>query len=963
MNAPNTLKAELGMASVPFPLVGIGASAGGLAALERLLPGLPAKPGFSIVVIMHLLPDHPSQCAQALQRFSKMPVSQVTQHPTEVLANHIYVIAPGTLLKVEDRYLFIDKASAGHTTLGAIDYFFHSLALSHRQRAIGVLLSGMGHDGCGGLAALREQGGSTIVQLPQDAQFGALPQAAIKASQADIILPAGEIAARLLMLCDAASSPVMVGDGSEAEAEAQALQEVLQMVHQHTGHDFRHYKRPTILRRLERRLHLHGVHNVAAYRTLMANDGEEAQKLMKDLLIGVTGFFRDRLAFEKLRETVQPAMLEARAKGEFRAWAAACSTGQEAYSLAMLLADAARNMSDAPRIHIFASDIDEQALGVARAGLYPATIQDEVPQDSLERYFVRSGKQYRVRQSLRELITFASHNLLRDPPFSGLDLVSCRNFMIYLDRAMQRHVLQRFHFSLGRGGVLFLGNAETAGGVPELFSQLDRTHRIYCARVIQGRPPEPEPGAEALPAAGPQRPALQHQVNFAHVPAGALAAHPHQLPLDELRDRLSVAESGCEALQSHNEELATVNAELKARLDDAGRAHDDLANLIASVDLATIFVGPDLTVKRFTPRAAGIFNLIPRDVGRSLLDITHRLDYPQLREDVAATFGNLQPLEREVAATDGRHYIVRVRPYRTGDDVIAGAVMTFFDISRRRAAEDEARAMAGDQEFMLQLGDLLRPQSEPMQVLLLGCRMLGERMAVPQLAFARIQSGRYRVLPGHAAGMPALHGEGEVAALGDQALACWRAGETAVEADLSRAGGGGLAELAGGRGALLGAACRKGEQWLGFFLACQAGAREWSATEVALFAEAVARIGVEFERARSQAALCASESRLRDLLRGIAKVCWEADASGKDGEAWLEAIHPDDRARARAMWREAVRTCGSREAEVRLEDAGGGWCRASLLANPLLDEQGNVRKWTGCIIDIDERTAAPSGSI
>lgn len=374
-------------------------------------------------------------------------------------------------------------------------------------------------------------------------------------------------------------------------------------------------------------------------------------------------------------------------------------------------------------------------------------------------------------------------------------------------------------------------------------------------------------------------------------------------------------------------------------------------------------VEPPLPPLQHNPRAAGIFSLIPRDVGRSLLDITNRLDYPQLKEDVPATFGNLQPLEREVAATDGNHYIVRMRPYRTGEDVIAGAVMTFFDISRRRAAEDVARALASDQEFLLQLGDILRPQSDPMQVLALGCRLLGERLAVPQLAFARIQSGRYAVLPGHAAGVPALHGEGEVEALGQQALACWRAGETAVEVDLSRASAGGLAELAGGRGALLATACRKGEQWLGFFLACQAAAREWSATDITLFSEAVARIGVEFERARSQAALCASETRLRDLLRGIAKVCWEADASGKDGEAWLAAIHPDDRARALAMWREAVRTGGSREAEVRLEDAGGGWSRASVLANPLLDEQGNVRKWTGCIIDIDERMLAPSGSI
>lgn len=951
MNPPNAQR--------KFPLVGIGASAGGLAALERLLPALPAQPGFSIVVIMHLMPDMPSHCAEALQRFSKMPVSQVTRHPTEVLPNQIYVIAPGTLLKVEDCYLFIDEANAGHTTLGAIDYFFHSLAISHKQQAVGVLLSGMGHDGCGGLAALREQGGSTIVQLPQDAQFSALPQAAIKASQADIVLPAAEIGERLVMLCKDADEQALIGTGAEAE-EVQALQDVLEMLHERTGHDFRHYKRPTILRRVERRLHLHGVPSITAYRTMMASDGEEARKLMKDLLIGVTGFFRDRSSFDQLREAMQPVLLEARTRGELRAWVAACSTGQEAYSLAMLLSDMANTMSDPPRIKIFASDIDEQALGVARAGIYPLTIQDEVPQPGLEKYFVRTGKQYRVRQNLRELITFASHNLLRDPPFTGLDLVSCRNFMIYLDRAMQRHLLQRFHFSLSRGGVLFLGSAETAAPAPELFAELDPVNRIYRARVVKGLSPLPE----KVDAAAQEIPAPPQRLKFGRAPLGAGLAPPEQLSPEELAERLYQAESGCEELQSHNEELATVNAELKARLEDTGRANDDLSNLIASVDLATIFVGRDMVVKRFTPRAAGIFSLIPRDVGRNLLDITHRLDYPHLQQDVAHTTESLQPMEREVQANDGRHYIVRVRPYRTGEDEIAGAVLTFFDISRRRVAEDEARAMASDQEFLLRLGDRLRPQADPEQVLLLGCRLLGERLAVPQLAFARIRGARYILLPGHAAGVPALHGEGEVESLGAAALALWRAGETAVQDDLSHSdGAGGLANLAGHRGALLGAVCRKGEQWLGFFLACQPKARDWSSTEVALFAEAAARIGVEYERARSQAALRASEQRLGELLRGIARVCWEADSKGKGNESWLNAIHPDDRAEAQTLWREALRNGGGRDTEVRVEDPGGGWIRASLLATPMLDDQGNVAKWRGCIIDADERAVAPSGSI
>lgn len=949
MNSPEALgKAELGMASVKFPLVGIGASAGGLAALERLLPGLPAEPGFSIVVILHLLPSHSSRSAEMLQRFSKMPVMQVTQHPTEILVNHIYVISPGTLLKVEDRFLFIDEANAGHTSLGAIDYFFHSLALSHRKLATGVLLSGMGQDGCGGLAALREQGGTTIVQLPQDAQFGVLPETAIKGSQADIVLPASDIAARLLMLYERADAGALIVEGIETENAA--VQDVLQMVHESTGHDFRNYKRPTILRRLERRLALRGVPSVAAYHTLLANDGSEARKLMKDLLIGVTGFFRDRLSFEQLREAMLPAMLAARAKGEIRAWIAACSTGQEAYTMAMLLSDVAREMENPPRVHIFASDIDEQALGVARAGMYPESVQDEVPPATLERYFVRTGKQYRVRQPLRELITFASHNLLRDPPFSDLDLVSCRNFMIYLDRAMQRQVLQRFHFSLGRGGLLFLGNAETAAAVPELFSQVDREHRIYQARVVAG--------------AAIGMPETPRRVNFAHVPAGGGRAAPQHLSPDELCSRLAQAETGCEELQSHNEELSTVNAELTARLDDSGRANDDLVNLIAAADLATIFVGPNLAVKRFTPRAASIFNLIPRDVGRRLLDITHRLDYPELQSDVATTLDSQQPQEREVKALDGGHYIVRVRPYRTRDDEVAGAVLTFVDISRRRIAEDEVRARAADQEFLLRLGDSLRPLGEPMELLSQGCRMLGERLAVAQLSFAGIRGDRYDTMPGYAAGAPALHGSGEVQNLGESVLARWRDGEPAVEDDIEGAVGlKELSQLAGDRGALLGSICHKGDFWLGFFLACQPAVRKWEPSEVALFSEAAARIGVEFERARSQAALRASESRLRHVLRDISIVSWQADASGKGSEAWLETIHPDDRARARGMWRDAVRTSTSGEAKVRLHEPGGDWLRASVVATPLLDEQGGVREWSGCIIDIDERTAAPSGSI
>ncbi|WP_028103867.1 CheR family methyltransferase [Pseudoduganella violaceinigra] len=952
-NAP--AKAEQDKASALFPLIGIGASAGGLQALQRLLPGLPSEPGLAIVVIMHLPADLPSHLAEALQRCSKMPVLQVTEHPTEVRPNHVYVIAPGTLLKMEGRFLIIDKAGARGAAPRAIDHFLHSLALSHRQLALGVLLSGMGSDGCAGLAAVRAQGGAAVVQLPQDAQHPALPQAAVDAGQADAVLPAGEIAPRLLALAAARRG------AAPEEGEAQAVQDVLTIVNERTGHDFRNYKRPTILRRLEHRLLQYGAHSVAEYRALLVHDGAEAAQLMHDLLIGVTGFFRDRQAFERLREVALRAMLDARAKGEMRAWVAACSTGQEAYSLAIMLADIARIMPRAPRIHIFASDVDEQALAVARAGLYPEAIRDEVPAASLERYFEHAGGQYRVRQPLREMITFASHNLLRDPPFAGLDLVSCRNFMIYLDRSKQKELLQHLHFGLGGAGYLFLGNAETAGTMPELFAPVDRTHRIYRAHSVQSRWPGSAPGY----AAPPER-----------------AAPPASM--DEMRDRLAVAEIGCEQMQSNNEELTTINSELKARLADSSMANDDLNNMIASVDLATVFVDPALVVWRFTPRAAGIFNLIPRDVGRSLLDITHRLHYPELARDVAHALDHLQPLEREVPGTDGRHFMVRVRPYRTAEDVIIGAVLTFFDISQRRAEDESARAVASDQEFQLSLGDALRPLADPMALLALGCRLLGERLAVPRLAYADIRAGRYAALPGHASGAAPLQGEGAVDALGAAVLVRWSAGEAVAEPDLAcgAARGGGLAAMAGGSGALLGALCRKGQRWLGFFLACQPSAREWTPAEAALFAESTARIGAAFERARAQAGLLASETRLRALLHGLAQSCWETDGAGQVvdgsagwqartgqapgeslGEGWLDAVHPDDRAGLRHLWRDAVRHGAALDAEVRLHSPGGAWPRASVLAMPLRDAVGDVEKWFGCSIDSAEHAVPPSGRI
>ena len=975
MNPSPVPSSEAGQLSAQFPLVGIGASAGGLAALQQLLPALPANAGVAVVIILHLTPDQPSTYDQVLRKYCAMPVTQVTEHPTALRPDHVYVIAPGTLLKLEDNFLFLDEATVDRTPLGTIDYFFHSLSLSHRRLAIGVLLSGMGSDGVAGLAAIRQQGGTTVAQEPQDAQHASMPQAAIDSGQADIVLPAAEIGPRLLLLRDGITSGTL--DDAARDGEYAALLQVLQLLRDRTGHDFHHYKRQLILRRLERRMHFLGARNVAAYRELLERDGEEAGRLLKDLLIGVTGFFRDRAAFDKLRDLVLPALFDAATQaGELRAWVAGCSTGQEAYSLAIMLAEHARSVGQSVRVHIFATDIDEQALGVARAGLYPASIADEVPDDILRRYFVPVGAQYRVRQSLRAQITFASHDVLRDPPFSGLDLVTCRNLLIYIARDMQWTVLQRFHFALDGAGYLFLGSAESADVANELFKPVDLPNRLYAAL--------PSPRSYAAVA---RRLAAGRALRTRHAGASRAVARPQDAEdsstQDELLSRLANAESQCELLQSSNEELSTINAELKFRADDTGKANDDLNNLISSVDVATVFVDPELVVMRFTPRAEGIFNLLPRDVGRHLLDITHRLDYPQLADDVRRAFESRQPAEREVDSNDGRHFIARIQPYMTSEHDASGAVLTFFDITLRRAAEQTAHAAVHDKAFLLALGDCLRPLSDPGRVLELGCRMLGQRLGVEHLAYAAIDGGRYALLPGFAADGEQLRGEGEVEALGQAVLGAWRAGHALVDPDvaLGPSAGSRLALLAAERGALLATPCRKGGHWLGFFIARQAGPRQWSELELLLFKDGAQRIGVEHERARAQRALHASESRMRTLLRGFANASWEADANGMLlvdspswraytgqtvdqwlGEGWFNAVHPDDRAEVQRAWREAVRNGKDIDARFRQQGPAGRWRWTNLLATPLLNADGSIQKWVGINID-DEDEPAQLGSL
>ncbi len=847
-----------------FPIVGIGASAGGFPALATLLQNMPASPGMALVVILHLAAGRPSSADRILQGWTAMPVALV-DHAMPVLPDQVYLIPPGCSLKMQGSSLVPEPLERPFGDPDTIDVFFRSLARVHKENAVGVVLSGMGSDGTAGLARIKEWGGVAIAQVPADAEAGSMPQSAIESGMADFVLTAAQIPGKLVELQRNAQTirqqvrdgqlPLDVPPFDAGERAQETLEDVLSLLQAHTGHDFRQYRHATLMRRLERRLQVRGLPDLPSYCRLLHRDLSESRALLRDLLTGVTSFFRDPDAFDALGRLVLPALLRSRRSGgKLRAWVAACATGEEAYTLAMLLADQAAATEDAPGFQVIASDIDADAVRTARKGLYPAQAVGGLPAGRIQRCFTVEDGSYRVRKTLRERILFAEHNLLRDPPFSRMDLITCRNFLVNLNLETQRQVLGMFHFALNAGGFLMLGSAETADAASELFSPVDGARRLYQARrsarkaapatlrparqpadlpsathlnarplaprrrlfsvadihlrkaaglapptiLVDGdgdivhiaedagrflHPAEGEPsralaalvapelrlalrtalydarhsgcrsstGPVRYRAAGADRILELAVLPFHDEAAGAMLmlvsflespALPRQpLPvepadpstvsmleealrqtrrrlqatidqaeasgsemrtaIEELQTMVVELQAANEDLRSEsagqasvNEELKTVNRHLQQCLDESAKAHDDFVNLVASSDVASIFLDRAMRIQRYTPRIAELFKVIPADVGRSLLHIASRLDRPQLAAEAASVFDTRQAMEREVRGSDGRSYIVRVHPYRTADDRVEGAVMSFFDITERRAAEDALRESA-----------------------------------------------------------------------------------------------------------------------------------------------------------------------------------------------------------------------------------------------------------------------------
>ncbi len=859
------------------PMVGLGGSAGSIPALAEFFKAMPADSGMIFVVVLHLSPTHESIMAQLLGGSTAMPVTQAT-NGMAVEPNTVSVIPPGKHLATVDGHLKLTDLDNERGRRVAVDVFFRSLADTHGPHAAAVVLSGADGDGALGIKRIKERGGLTIAQDPDEAEHASMPQSAIETGMVDWVLAVEEMPRRLLeynqnegrlkLPPEDGPAPARAARIAAEDGEAR-LRDILVFLRTRTGRDFSYYKRATILRRIARRMQVNNLHELPDYLTFLRTHPGEAGALLQDLLISVTNFFRDREVFAAL-ETRIPSLFEGKSQSDVvRVWSPACATGEEAYSLAVLLLEHARRLDSPPALQVFACDLDEESIAAARAGHYPEAIAADVSEERLRKFFVKDHHGYRVRRELREMVLFAAHDLLKDAPFSRMDLIFCRNLLIYLNREAQRRVLDTFHFALKPGGLLMLGSSEAIEEGDPLFHVVDKKHRIYAqqpgARVGLPLPSGPgtllraleaqeqarsapgfhgkqftpratgafqsrlgsnldraalaelhfkllehyaqpsvivnsdyeilhlsehageylqftggeptanllrlvhpalrielrtalfraaetnapaqtldapveidgqtrlirigvAPAADVAPgyllvtferregkppppsAAAPDRPAseaavrhlereleqvkanLRDTVEQSEASMEELKASNEELQAmnEELRSATEELETSREELQSINEELTTVNQEMKGKMEEVAHANSDLQNLMASTAIATVFLDRDLTITRYTPSAAHIFNLIPGDVGRPLAHLKHRLDYSGLLADADRVLQTLAPAEREVSDGD-RWYLARIQPYRTAEDRIAGVVLTFVDVTDRNRATQALR--------------------------------------------------------------------------------------------------------------------------------------------------------------------------------------------------------------------------------------------------------------------------------
>ena len=843
----------------PFLVAAIGASAGGLEAFSSLLRAIPAEAPLALILVQHLARDQRSILPELLGHVTKLDVLTARDHH-KLEPGYVYVIPPDARMTVSDGHLRVRPTGPQRDTEGTVDVLFRSIADEYKERAIGVVLSGSASDGAAGVRAIKAVGGITMAQQPEEASVDSMPRTAIATGMIDAVLPVQEIADQLVRLARHPFFTHLEEFEPEAPDSVAQMLRVFQLLRRSAGIDFSSYKLPTLKRRIERRMALHRLSQLSDYVELLQRDPSELQALEGELLIHVTSFFREPASYAALAELVFPRLLPRKPENTpIRFWVPGCSTGEEVYSLAMMILEFLDERGKEVPLQIFGTDVSEATIDKARAGLYPSSITADVSPERIRRFFTRSDGHYRVNRAVRDRCVFARQDVTRDPPFSKLDLIVCRNLLIYLNAPTQRKVLGVFHYSLRPQGILMLGGSESVGNQSDLFSLFAKKFQLYTKKsesgeshevAIPGLPPRRTTIPPAMPvltakaettsvrplawdgqndanrflldryappavvvgadlrilrsrgstsrflelpsgdvsvdilkmvrpelsyairtglaeARSKGRPVSKNDLRFKVdgrqrgvdvqiVPMGSsgerqvlivfeertrpgvkgaavvtekgrkktdhapVAAVERELTdtrnqLQAIIDDLGVAneelqsaneevlssneelqstneelDTAKEELQSTNEELITLNDELRGRNDELSAANSDLSNVLASVQIPIVMVTRELRIRRVTPAAEKVLNVIPSDVGRPIGHLKPNFVCPDLEALITEAIDTISIREREVVGTDGRVFALQIRPYKTVDNRIDGAVLVVFDVS---AMQDSASAL------------------------------------------------------------------------------------------------------------------------------------------------------------------------------------------------------------------------------------------------------------------------------
>ena len=845
---PNTTRQE-----APFSVVGIGSSAGGLEALTQFFTAMPYDSGLAFVLVSHLDPHHNSMLPELIQNKTKMKVHQIEDN-MKVAANQVYVIPPDKELSILNGSLQLLKRKQPEANHRPIDAFFRTLAEDQGDKAIGIVLSGTGTDGTLGIKAIKAEAGLVIIQDKNSAKFEGMPVNAGATGLADHILPPEEMPEQLLQYVRHYGKIAKDRNRNKDDHINGALQKIFVLIRSVAGHDFSLYKKNTIRRRIERRMYVHQLDTIDEYVNYLRESEREVFILFKELLIGVTSFFRDPEAFALLKGKYLLDLLMSKPDGyRFRVWVPGCSSGEEAYSIAIVVQECLEALDRNINVQIFGTDLDEEAINVARAGIYLNSISIDVSPERLEKFFIKLDDHYQIKKKIREMVVFAEQNVIKDPPFTKLDLLSCRNLLIYFGPELQEKLLPTFHYSLNESGILLLGTSETIGRSTDQFILLDKKWKIFerradpagikrlmelprlkqvdrpseeniviaaktsrdastikllkailsqsnlpvCVVVDDkgeliythgrtGRFLEPAEGESSNNILHMARPGLkagltnairrmsternevfienlrvknngesqdinlivrplpeiqrgyrglmliifnevpeQKENNAAQKTVEIRSAKGQDLKRleDELRftkenlqmtieeletsneelkstnEELQSAneelqstneelETSKEELQSLNEEASTVNSELQGRIDDLVSANNDIKNLLDATDIATIFLDIDLNIRRFTPLIASFFHLTPSDIGRSIEHFASTLKNVDIKEHARQVLGTLEKYESVIENGEGQKYRIRVRPFRTVNNVIEGVVITFENVTEFKKMVD-----------------------------------------------------------------------------------------------------------------------------------------------------------------------------------------------------------------------------------------------------------------------------------